>query len=97
MYLGQGYLDVQVGFPVPREIAGKDDIQAAETPGGKVATCLYTGPYSEIKTAYTALTQWIKDNGYDATGVACETYLNDPDQTLPQELQTQISFLLQTI
>ena len=89
-------LDVEIGFPVSSRLTGKDDIQASETPGGKVATCLHTGPYSEIEPAYNALSQWIKNNGYEATGVAYETYLNDPGQTPPQELKTQIAFLLKT-
>ena len=89
-------LDIEFGFPVSRRFAGKNEIQASETPGGKVATCLHTGPYSELEPAYNALSQWIKDKGYEVTGVAYEMYLNDPDQTPPQELQTQIAFLLKT-
>jgi effector-binding domain-containing protein len=87
-------LDIEAGFPVFRELSGKGDIQAGEIPGGKVATCLYTGPYSGIEPAYNALSQWMKENGYEATGVAYEMYLNDPEQTPPQELQTQIVFPL---
>jgi effector-binding domain-containing protein len=90
-------LDVEIGFPVSRRLPGKDDINASEIPGGKVATCLYTGPYSEIEPAYNALSQWIKDNGYEVTGVAYEMYLNDPMQTLPQELRTQIVFPLKAV
>jgi len=87
-------LDVEMGFPVSRKLASRGDIQAGEIPGGKAATCLHTGPYGEIEPAYDALSQWIKDNGYEATGVAYEMYLNDPEQTAPQELQTQIVFPL---
>ncbi|MFC2008161.1 GyrI-like domain-containing protein [Chloroflexota bacterium] len=61
-------LDIEFGFPVGRRLAGKDAIQASETLGGKVATCLYTGPYSGIEPAYNGLSQWIKDNGYEARG-----------------------------
>ena len=56
-------LDVEIGFPVSRRLPGKDDINASEIPGGKVATCLYTGPYSEVEPAYNALSQWIKTMG----------------------------------
>ena len=87
-------LDVAIGFPVSRKLASRDDIQAGEIPGGKAATCLYVGPYAEIEPAYTALSEWMKDNGYKATGVAYEMYLNDPEETPPQELQTQIAFPL---
>jgi len=87
-------LDVEIGFPVARELPGRGDIQAGEIPGGKVATCLYTGPYSDIEPAYNALFQWMEENGYEATGVAYEMYLDDPQETPPEELQTQIVFPL---
>jgi len=89
-------LDVEAGFPVSGGFSGKGDITASEIPAGKAATCLYTGPYNEVEPAYNALSQWIKDNGYKATGVTYEMYLNDPDTTPPQELKTQIAFLLKT-
>jgi len=89
-------LDVEAGFPVSGSFSGKGDITASEIQAGKVATCLYTGPYNEVEPAYNALSQWIKDNGYEATGVTYEMYLNDPDITPPQELKTQIAFLLKT-
>jgi len=87
-------LDIEIGLPVSRRFSGKDNIRASEIPSGKVATCLYTGPYSEIEPAYSALSRWIEDNRYEATGVVYEMYLNDPAQTPPQELRTQIVFLL---
>jgi effector-binding domain-containing protein len=36
----------------------------------------------------------MEENGYQPTGVAYEVYLNDPDETPPEELQTQIAFPL---
>ena len=87
-------LDIEIGFPVSVKLPGKGDIEASKIPSGKVATCLYTGPYSEIEPAYNAISQWIEDNGYKPTGVVYEMYLNDPAQTPPQELKTQILFPL---
>jgi effector-binding domain-containing protein len=87
-------LDLEIGFPVSGELPDRGNIQAGEIPGGKVATCLYTGPYSGIAPAYTAFSEWIEANGYQPTGVAYEVYLNDPDETPPEELQTQIAFPL---
>jgi len=89
-------LDVEIGFPVSKSLPSKHDIKASEIPGGQVATCLHTGPYSKIEPAYNALSQWMKENGYEATGVAYEMYLDDPAETPPQELKTQILFPLQT-
>lgn len=87
-------LDVEIGFPVSKPLAGKDNIQPGKVFGGKVGTCLYVGPYSDCKPAYEALTQFIKDKGHEPTGVAYEFYLNDPATVKPDELQTQIYFPL---
>ena len=87
-------LDVEIGFPVSYKLSGKGDIQPSEIPRGKAAACLYTGPYSEIEPVYHALSKWINDNGYEVSGVAYEMYLNDPRDTPPEELKTQILFPL---
>ena len=85
-------LDVEFGFPVARPLPGQDEIKAGEIPEGRVAGCLYTGPYSEMEPAYNALAKLVEDNGYETTGVTYELYLNDPRQTPPA--QTQIIFPL---
>ena len=87
-------LDMEAGFPVSRALPGKVEIRAGEIPGGTLATVLHTGPYDQCRAAYEALTQYIKDNGREATGVAYEMYLNDPQQVPPQELQTLVVFPL---
>jgi effector-binding domain-containing protein len=86
-------MDVEIGFPALK-VPGKDNIQAGEIPAGKVVSCLHTGPYEACKAAYEAMEQWMKTNGYEATGVVYEFYLNDPAQTPPEQLQTQIVFPL---
>lgn len=90
-------LEVEAGFPVSRALPGHREIQSTEILGGKLATCLHVGPYSDCGPAYAALTQWTKDQGYEPTGVAFEIYLNDPSVTPPQELRTQILFPLKSI
>ena len=89
-------LDIEIGFPVARELPGRGQIQAGEIPGGQVATCLHTGSYSDIEPAYQALGRWMAENGYEPTDVAYEIYLNDPKEVPPEELQTQIVFPLQS-
>lgn len=86
-------LDVEIGFPVTRKLAGKGNIQPSEFPGGRLATVMHIGPYDQCGPAYEALTNWIKDHGYEATGVAYEVYMDGPD-TPPQEIRTQIIYPL---
>ncbi len=90
-------LDVEAGFPVARPLPGKGQVQAGEIPGGLAASVVYVGPYSDCPPAYEALTQFVKDQGHTATGVAYEVYLNDATVTPPEQLMTQIVFPLQPV
>ena len=87
-------LDIEIGFPVTKKLPEKGDIRPSEIPAGKYASCIHTGPYSEIEPAYNILTKWVDDNGYEPSGIAYEFYLNDPNKTPPNKLQTKIQFLL---
>lgn len=84
-------LDIEAGFPVSQPIPGQGSIKSTEIPSGRQATCVYTGPYSQIEPAYNAIMEWMTANGYTWTGVCYEYYLNDPENTPEQELQTQIA------
>jgi effector-binding domain-containing protein len=87
-------LDIEIGFPVSHSLTGEGNIQPNQIFGGKIATCLYVGPYSDVGPAYEALTQFVKDKGFEASGVAYEFYLNDPQTVQPSALQTRIYFTL---
>lgn len=90
-------MDVEFGFVLSAPLGGKNHIQASETPAGKSVTCLHIGPYNDFEPSYRALTEWIKDNGYEAAGVAHEVYLNDPQDTPADKLATQIYQLIRTV
>lgn len=87
-------LDIEVGFPVVQAITGKDEFIPSEIPAGKQVSCLYTGPYNQVESAYNAIIEWIDNNGYIPTGCCYEFYLNDPTETPENELLTKIVFLL---
>lgn len=87
-------LEIEIGFPVENPGAGRDDVLAGEIPAGRYAACLYSGPYYGLQSAYHALTAWVSEHGYQPSGVSYEYYLNDPDKTAPNDLQTRIVFPL---
>ncbi len=87
-------LEIEIGIPVSNKLSDKDEIKASEIPFGKFASCLYIGPYSEIRPAYESLTKYIEEQGYEAAGYVYELYLNDPSEVQPEKLQTEILFLL---
>jgi effector-binding domain-containing protein len=89
-------LDVEIGFTVNKKLAGKGEIQSGEVPQGMTASCVFTGPYVEMSSAYEALAAWIEENGLEPSGVSYEFYLNDPAEVPPEELKTEIVFPLKS-
>jgi effector-binding domain-containing protein len=87
-------MDVELGYPVSKELAGNSDIEASQIPGGKKLTCLYKGPYQQMEAAYHAMSGYIGEKGLNPTGVMYKTYLNTPGEVPDEELLTRIVYLL---
>ncbi len=87
-------LDVEMGFLVPKPIAGKGEIQASKIPAGKQVSYLYKGPYADMAPTYEAMMAWIGENGHVPTGVSYEFYYNSPMEVPESELLTKIVFPL---
>ena len=68
-------LDVEMGFPVTKVLAGSGPIQAGRLPECKVAVCMFTGPYQEMAPAYDELTAFVQAQGYEPSGITYEYYL----------------------
>lgn len=83
-------LDVEMGFPVSKQLAGRGEIKASEIPAGKYAVCTYKGPYAEMVPVYDAMNQWIGEKGLEATGISYEIYYNSPAEVSESELLTKI-------
>ncbi|MGF7057977.1 GyrI-like domain-containing protein [Brassicibacter mesophilus] len=85
-------LDVEMGFPVSKPMAGKGNIESSEIPAGKQISCMFKGPYKDMEAPYNEMMQWIKENEYTATGVSYEFYYNSPMDVPESELLTKIVF-----
>ncbi|NTU65128.1 MAG: GyrI-like domain-containing protein [Chloroflexi bacterium] len=89
-------LDIEIGFPVSRPLPDRGEIKSGALPAGKFASTMHLGPYDTLTIAYEALTQYVRDNGYEPTGVAYEFYFSGPE-TPPEKIQTQIMFPLKAV
>ncbi len=75
------------------------------TPGAKVkpayaacATVIHKGPYDGLPGAYEALAAWMAQHPeYRICGPAIDRYLNDPDNTPPEELATGVLFPVENV
>ena len=88
-------LDVEIGFPVAKPLPNRGNIKSGALPAGQFASTMHIGPYDTLGGAYEALTQYVKANGYEPTGVAYEFYFSGPETPL-EEIRTQIVFPLKT-
>lgn len=88
-------LEVEFGFPIDEPFDGYGSILASTSPSGRAVAVLYIGPYEEVEAAYDFLMKWSADNSLTLSGVAYEIYLNDPTDTPPEMLKTQVHLLLE--
>jgi len=71
-------LDIEIGFPVCKALAGTDEIQAGFIPAGKVVFCMYRGAYHEMSETYDEMSKWVEENNYKPIGMVYEHYYNGP-------------------
>jgi effector-binding domain-containing protein len=88
-------LDIEAGVPVADGFRTDGHVVSSEIPAGRVATCLYTGPYDRIGEAYDGLMSWMEEHSVTGSGPSYEFYLNDPADTPPEQLQTDIRIPIQ--
>jgi effector-binding domain-containing protein len=85
-------LDVEMGVPVTKPLAGKGEIKAGSIPAGRQVHCLYKGSYSQLEAVYADINKWMNENGCAPTGVVYEFYLKSPADVPENELETRIVF-----
>jgi len=64
--------------------------QIMEIFGGPVAWLIHKGPYDELGLAYHSLFAWTQEHGYEQRDAMREIYKNDPAETTPNELVTEV-------
>ncbi len=88
---GPGAVDAEVCVPVPHPVAAGDGMTSRLLPAATVARTLHVGAYDGLGAAYTELTEWVGDHGFEAVGPARERYLNQPGPDVaPADYLTEI-------
>lgn len=82
--------DLCLVTPIPAQPKG--DIGVKEIPGGKYAIFTYTGSYEDLGSVYdTIYGKWLPASGYEVADMPCfEKYVNNPANTKPEDLITEI-------
>jgi len=85
---------VSLGFEVAVPIVGRISVEPGfdvkTLPGGKMVNVIHTGPYYEVRGAYTKAIDYIGKHGLKMNGLCREIYLNDPREVPESKLMTEI-------
>jgi effector-binding domain-containing protein len=66
--------NLDIGVELSAPFAGHDEVVAAATPTGTVATLAHFGPYHQLPAAHQELRRWCRDNGHTLAGPNWELY-----------------------
>lgn len=82
------------GWPVEQDIPETDSIKVFHLPGGKAAHTRHVGPYEGLMGAYQGMMTYLSKAGLKP-GPMWEYYLNSPMDVPPEELVTDIFWLVE--
>lgn len=87
-------VDAEVIEPIVGDLSETDRIKVKLLDGVKqMAAVVHKGPFRTINMAYSAISKWIEDNGYEIVGPVRELYLKGDWMTDdPNEYITEIQF-----
>lgn len=87
-------VDAEVIEPIVGDLPETDRIKVKLLDGVKqMAAVVHKGPFRTINMAYSAISKWIEDNGYEIVGPVRELYLKGDWMTDdPNEYITEIQF-----
>lgn len=79
-------------------VVAEDALDVKIKPACTCAAVRHKGPYENLQYAYDALCAWLGEHTeYRMCGPAIDRYLNDPDSTPPDQLETGVLFPVEKV
>lgn len=86
----EGSVTYETGLPVAEPFPGEGEAEAGEIGGCEAAVAMHVGPYDKLVETYGKLQAWIEGQARKPSKIMWEAYLDDPDETDPSQLRTEI-------
>lgn len=85
-------LQSDAGLTVPEGVALPEGLTEKRLPAGRYARTTHVGPYTQLGDAWSRfMGQWLPQSGHRVgAGSSYEVYRNDPTNTPPDELRTDL-------
>ena len=80
----------EAGVPVATRFVGEGEVVGSDVGGCVAAVGTHVGPYGQLAQTYGRMQGWLEGQGKTPSAVMWESYLDDPDETAPSELRTEI-------
>jgi DNA-binding transcriptional MerR regulator len=88
-----GYLDTEIGWPVPDEVEPEPPVEIATYGGTRALVLKHVGPYEELSRSYRLMMEAMEEHGLVAAGDPVESYESDPQEVLdPKDYVTIIEW-----
>ncbi|QBI56288.1 GyrI-like domain-containing protein [Streptomonospora litoralis] len=85
-------LDIEVGFPVDRQVEQKDDVAASTLPAGRVARMTHAGAFDGLPASWNRLHRWVEEQGLTARSFQWEVYVTEPSPDMnPDDLRVELN------
>lgn len=85
-------LRYEIGASFEGSANDEGNVMVKIIPEHTVIAALHKGPYTEVGPVIHGLAGYADKNGYDIIGPVTEVYLNNPNETNPSELLTEVRF-----
>ena len=86
--------DMECGFPVQKIGPEEGRVKGFRLPAGKAAKAVHVGPYDRLVDTYTEVMRYLEEKKIAPSSVMWEYYMNDPTTTPPQELRTEVYWMV---
>ena len=75
-----GYLDTEIGWPVPDDVEPEPHVEIATYGGTRALVLKHVGPYEELSRSYRLMTEAMEEHGLVAAGDPVEWYTSNPQE-----------------